>query len=349
MCSHDDCEDVYHLRCTGLKALPEGDWYCPPPGCLHSRGAVIPQDVAGAAPCAHRWEALPPLRVGARRYRRVLCDGARVYYALTPLARDVTGLAGRVLADAVRTAVGDPDRVYVRESVFPHDVTRLRALRLMNAATHSRALVTADGLCRAFRDCPVPRVQQRLAELRAALDADVPTPVPAVGMKRAREEEGETESGKEPGTSSSSNSSGNGDGDEQEEDDEAEEGDLDEEMACAPHPVLEDIVQLQEQLAQFRAVVAALESEVTALKKAVSERMAAAEASEAGGAPDDAAAAAAAAQAQAPLSTLVAPPPPPQQQQVQEQPPVLPAALPLGISAPPTQQLQLQQQPVRWQ
>ena len=345
VCSHDDCEDVYHLRCTGLKALPEGDWYCPPPGCVHARGAVIAGAVAGAAPCAHRWDALPPLRVGARRYRRVLCDGARVYYALTPLARDVTGLAGRALAAALRTAAGYPDRVYVRERVFPHDVARLRALRLMNAATHARALVTADALLRAFRACPVPRVQRQLAALRAALAADTATapvgPVAdppaaegAVGMKRAREEGQDTAGSNSHGAEEDDD--GNGD-----EDEEDEEGDLDEEMACAPHPVLDDIVLLQEQVAQFRAVVAGLEGEVAALKKAVAARMAAAEA-------------AAAAEAVAAPDEVAAPPPQPQllsvsPQQQQQQQEVLPA-LPPGIPAQTVPQLQQQQQqPVRWQ
>ena len=393
MCSHDDCEDVYHLRCTGLAALPEGDWYCPPPGCAHARGAVLPAPVPGAAPCAHRWAALPPLRVGARRYRRVLCDGARVYYALTPLARDVTGLAGRALADALRTAAGEPDRVYVRESVFPHDVARLRALRLMNAATHARALVTADALCRAFRACPVPRVQRQLAALRAALAADAFPPeglpdgegsegvaavVGPVGMKRAREESGEgKQQQQQEEENGSGNSSGGGRGednqdnggeDEDSEEEFNEDEDLDEEMACAPHPVLEDIVLLQQQVAQFRAVVASLESEVTALKKAVSERMAAAAETEAAAvtavtaAPggeaegpqtvmgdDDAA-------QEAPLGALVAPPAllgmpaaAPSPVPAQTPPPSMLPSLPLGLPAQTTPQLQLQQQQVRWQ
>jgi len=255
VCSHDECEDVYHLSCTGLKALPEGDWFCPAPGCIHSRGSILPKVVPGAAPCSHKWEAMPPLTVGNARYRRVMCDDERVYYALTPFAQDMTGLQGKELVDAMRVTSGYPDFVYMRESVFPHDVARLRELRMMNEATRNRAFITVEALFRAFKKPLTPFVEQQFASLRAALAADEQqqnaAESSAAGMKRGRED------------------------DVDEKDDEDKTKDLDEEIAVPAHPVLDNITLLQQDITRFKATITGLESELASLKKAVEEKIAA--------------------------------------------------------------------------
>jgi len=264
VCSHDECEDVYHLNCTGLKVLPEGEWYCPTPGCIHSRGSILPKSVPGAEPCSHRWEAMEPLNVGGHRYRRVLCDGEHVYFALTPFARDMTGLQHKELADAMRTTSGYPDFVYIRESIFPHDVARLRELRMMNGATRNRAFITADALFRVFKKPWTPFVEQQLTALRAALEADEAqqrtsgTDPNGHGMKRARED-----------------STVDDDDDTEVMDQKGVEVDLDEENAVQAHPVLDGIAQLQQNIMHFRATITNLESEFESLKKAVEEKMAA--------------------------------------------------------------------------
>ena len=240
---------MYHLKCTGLKALPEGEWFCPAPGCLHSRGSIIPlpQAVEGAGRCAHRWEAMPPLRVGKKLYQRVRCDGERVYYALTPLARDLTGLAGKELADMVRGVVGYPDRVYVRESVFPHDVARLRELGMMNANTRNRAFVTAEALLGGIDEVASPlAVQQRMAWLREALEAD-----------RQQQQEQQLDEAEALAA-------------EKQPDDD----DLDEELACAPHPLLVQMADLQKGITQLSAVVGSLQSELESLTKSVEAKIA---------------------------------------------------------------------------
>jgi len=290
VCSHDECEDVYHLKCTGLKVLPEGEWYCPEPGCIHSRGSILPKAVPGAEPCSHRWESMPPLHVGTHSYRRVLCDGERVYYALTPFARDMTGLQDKELADAMRTTSGYPDYVYMRESVFPHDVARLRELRMMNGVTRNRALVTADAIFRVFKKPWTPLVEQRMTALRAALDADQQnrdSEASGTGMKRGREED-----------------STEADDDITEMEAKGPDADLDEENACQPHPVLDGIAQLQLDIMHFRATIENLENEAASLKKAVQEKIAAA---------------AAASQATESSQTVPAPSQPQQQQPEQSQ------------------------------
>ena len=214
----------------------------------------MPKDVPGAAPCSHKWEAMPPLTVGNARYRRVMCDDERVYYALTPFARDMTGLEGKELVDAMRITSGYPDFVYMRESVFPHDVARLRELHMMNGATRNRAFITVEALFRAFKKPLTPMVEQQFAALRAALAADEQqqnAESGAAGMKRAREDEDD------------------------DKDDEDKTKDLDEEIAVPAHPVLDNITLLQQDITHFKATVANLENELASLKKAVEERIAA--------------------------------------------------------------------------
>ena len=199
---------------------------------------------------------MPPLTVGERKYRRVLCDGERVYYALTPFASDMLGLQAKELADALRTTSGYPDFVYMRESVFPHDVARLRELHLMNDATRNRAFITADAIFRVYKKPWTPFIEQQMAALRAALEADEAlqnrdADPSAGGMKRGREEEDMVD------------------------DAEMKDVDLDEEIAVQPHHVLQDIAVLQQNITHFRNTLSSLESEYLSLKKAVEAKIAA--------------------------------------------------------------------------
>ena len=172
VCENDDCQNIFHLGCVGLEAMPEGVWKCPENlrtyvgpncpkkgACSATRGCILPDPNSGSKTIEITEPGEPavypgsdgrdisvskPIEVGSEQYVCVVIDG-RPYFPLYPAASDILG-DDNIGMPFLNSACW-PDIVCIDAHRFPKDCASLKKLGFINSSFSStRMFVTLHAI-----------------------------------------------------------------------------------------------------------------------------------------------------------------------------------------------------------